>query len=863
MPFPQKGGSKGTLPRLVVRASLFFLLAFPSTPQEVRITEFPLPTPNSAPKAIARGSDGAVWFSETNAGKIGRIDLAGAITEYPLPAGSIPARIVVGQDGNLYFINQQSSGSSFIGKITPSGIITQFPVPQANARLDGITAGPDGNIWFTEPDLNSVVSVSTSGVFSQPIVLGGFLSLLGHGPTGITTGPDNNLWLTATADNSIGVLHLPSLSYTGYPLNDTDSTPTLIIAGPDGKLYFGSYEEIGLDGLAFVGAITTGGAVTHTERKNGVCIADMTAGSDGEIWYTDPCNSSIWVLETGGGARVPSNPWGITVGWDRALWFTEPDTNKIGRLWPDDYEFFEPLSDGVFTQVSVGADGSVWVLNSSQQIFTYDSSANAWRYIPGALAQIAVGSSTAVWGLNAQGQIYRWDSVGNGWVNVPGALAQIAVGADGDVWGINVQSNIYHYNPQQQSWNQVPGWLSSITVGSAGAVYGFNTTGSIYWYNPGTGYFQYVPGTVGFSEISVGVDGDLWAVKNNTAYHYDPLHAIPDATEHLAHVVAGSGGSVFGVDQYRTYQWDAVSGEWDLSSGGFGGSIAVGANGAVWGLDPSPNYLYGAPSRPYQTLAPAWGRISQLSAGVDGSAWGVNTAGVVYHFNSGVQTFAPITGAPALAQVSVGAGADVWGVSSSGQIFEYDAFTGTWNNIPGELNQIQVSEGPLPYGSVWGLNATGQIYTYDFSTTSWTNIPGALAQLSVGVDGTVWGINAQQQIYRFNTATRSWTNIPGALAQISVGSATNIWGVNAEQQVYRYDTSAKTWINIPGAYLTQVRVSFDGAVWGVNAGGNLYRWDSAAQSFNLVGSGVSNVVVANTASVWAFNASSGAAYTWF
>ena len=36
-----------------------------------------------------------------------------------------------------------------IGSISPSGVITEYSVPLANAAPNGITAGADGNMWFT------------------------------------------------------------------------------------------------------------------------------------------------------------------------------------------------------------------------------------------------------------------------------------------------------------------------------------------------------------------------------------------------------------------------------------------------------------------------------------------------------------------------------------------------------------------------------------------------------------------------------------------------------------------------------------------------------------------------------------------
>jgi hypothetical protein len=40
-------------------------------------TEFPIPTPNAFPQGITVGPDRALWFTEENANKIGRVTTAG------------------------------------------------------------------------------------------------------------------------------------------------------------------------------------------------------------------------------------------------------------------------------------------------------------------------------------------------------------------------------------------------------------------------------------------------------------------------------------------------------------------------------------------------------------------------------------------------------------------------------------------------------------------------------------------------------------------------------------------------------------------------------------------------------------------
>ena len=55
-----------------------------------------------------------------------------------------PDRLSAGPDGNLWFTQ---FGVGKLGRITPAGVITQFG-PHA-ADPSGIAMGPDGRIWFT------------------------------------------------------------------------------------------------------------------------------------------------------------------------------------------------------------------------------------------------------------------------------------------------------------------------------------------------------------------------------------------------------------------------------------------------------------------------------------------------------------------------------------------------------------------------------------------------------------------------------------------------------------------------------------------------------------------------------------------
>jgi virginiamycin B lyase len=61
--------------------------------------------------------------------------------------------ITAGPDGNLWFT--EDAGNN-IGRITTTGEITEFPIPTPQSGPHGIAVGPDGNLWFTEQTGNKI-----------------------------------------------------------------------------------------------------------------------------------------------------------------------------------------------------------------------------------------------------------------------------------------------------------------------------------------------------------------------------------------------------------------------------------------------------------------------------------------------------------------------------------------------------------------------------------------------------------------------------------------------------------------------------------------------------------------------------------
>jgi virginiamycin B lyase len=130
------------------------------------------------------------------------------IVEYPIPtSGSYPQGITAGPDGNLWFVE---TAANKIGKISTAGLITEYSIPTASSGPVAITQGSDGNLWFIEGATTNIGRITTSGTiteYSHPNL---------YTVAGITLGPDGNVWFSYA--NGVGKI-TPVGSISLFPIN--------------------------------------------------------------------------------------------------------------------------------------------------------------------------------------------------------------------------------------------------------------------------------------------------------------------------------------------------------------------------------------------------------------------------------------------------------------------------------------------------------------------------------------------------------------------------------------------------------------------------------------------------------------------
>jgi deazaflavin-dependent oxidoreductase (nitroreductase family) len=102
------------------------------------------------------------------------------------PYAVAPVGITAGPDGALWFVE---IGAGQVGRITTGGEVTEFPLPDRTARPHAIAGSPDGACWFTEWGGNRVGRITPDGRITEYD-----LPTPSSEPHGLAVGPDGAVW---------------------------------------------------------------------------------------------------------------------------------------------------------------------------------------------------------------------------------------------------------------------------------------------------------------------------------------------------------------------------------------------------------------------------------------------------------------------------------------------------------------------------------------------------------------------------------------------------------------------------------------------------------------------------------------------
>lgn len=320
----------------------------PGAPPTDRYTLPARPNPGHASK-LGPGQGGVMWFTDINNAVVGRVTPGGAFREFPVSDPNEFLRgITAGPDGNMWFAEEgrciDDDCTDFtdgkIGQITPNGQITEFPVPTANGHPWEITDGPDGNLWFTEigdnlhhfPGSVEVIEGNKIGRITPKGQITEFpVPTFDSFPDGITTGPDGALWFTENSGNKVGRI-TTSGQFSEFAIPTQGSAPIGIRTGLDSNLWF--TEQLGQR----IGRVTPQGEVTEFPLPNAGNPVWITLGPDGAMWFDEVRGQRIGRITSDGTITELSLPAGTypnpiaTGSGSMDIWFGEPFNHVVDKM---------------------------------------------------------------------------------------------------------------------------------------------------------------------------------------------------------------------------------------------------------------------------------------------------------------------------------------------------------------------------------------------------------------------------------------------------------------------------------------------------------------------------------------------------
>jgi virginiamycin B lyase len=161
------------------------------------IKQFDVPGRASDPIAISNGPDGALWF--TDEAGIGRITTDGIVTQ-EWGGASYPNAITTGPDGNLW---ATEGSQDLVARLAPSsGKVKEFRI-RLNCFPQDVASG-SGAVWFTCYNLDEVGRVTTGGRVTRFPVPNHFNGNYPDTLEGIVAGLNQDMWFTEEAANRIG-----------------------------------------------------------------------------------------------------------------------------------------------------------------------------------------------------------------------------------------------------------------------------------------------------------------------------------------------------------------------------------------------------------------------------------------------------------------------------------------------------------------------------------------------------------------------------------------------------------------------------------------------------------------------------------
>lgn len=212
--------------------------------------------------------------------------------------------------------------------------------------------------------------------------------------------------------------------------------------------------------------------------------------------------------------------------------------------------------------VSVGADGTIWCVDSAGFVHKFHEDPWEWKYSPTAknVKEVAVGRATDVWCRNGKGELFHlqgsaWDGA---WQkdNAAKDVTTVSAGADGTVWVGNKRGELYSRLGGEWKKNPHAADAKEVAVGNASNVWYRNGSGKVFDLQGGVWNGRWTQDTQAswVQSISTASDGTVClssadpADKDRLYMREGQNQWKKDKSGRAIQVSAGSAQTVFCVD---------------------------------------------------------------------------------------------------------------------------------------------------------------------------------------------------------------------------------------------------------------------------------------------------------------------------
>ena len=284
-----------------------------------KVSEWPVPTPRFA-RDPAVAPDGSIYIAVMSGNKVARFDpKTQSFKEWDLPPGHHPHGLLVDRQGMVW---TTGNGNGTIGRLDPAnGRVTEFKTPSGGGGPHTlIITGDQNTIWFTMQSGNKVASLQTkTGAIKEYPSSGG--------PYGLAFDHAGNVWFCRMGDNKMGRLDPKSGQMAEVDMGG-GSLPRRVAAAPDGTLW-------------------------------------VTLYGNGKLAKLDPVAMKVvktYQLPAGDGG-----PYAVTVDGGGMVWANEIKTDTVVRFDPKTEKMRVvnlPSQNVGIRKMVVDASGRLWYMGS-------------------------------------------------------------------------------------------------------------------------------------------------------------------------------------------------------------------------------------------------------------------------------------------------------------------------------------------------------------------------------------------------------------------------------------------------------------------------------------------------------------------